>query len=346
MIQNSAARYTTSTVNNSLVQTGSGTDSYANWYGQYINQVNNSGQGKVIGGAGIEWYPTGTVPNASTYQQVLQNLSVQGVPISVPEGGVNQTISSTNAVQAVDDMMRMMYGSPNAQTFMLWSTWAGTTDPNFDISSVMVDSNWNLTAVGKRYEYLFGMGTDPTATGAQEQNNGSGVNLHPWNTADQTVSVNPDGSLNFSGAYGEYAMKIGGVTYATVDFEKTGTSLWVKGDFNLDGKLSSSDLQAALNAIKSQNRVASGSLISGYQATHDMSNEEFLAICDINGDGYVNAKDFASLEALLVSGIQAGDGIFGGGGGSVAAVPEPANVVLGAMSLGLFVFAAQRSRRA
>src|SRR6202012_867524 len=127
------------------------------------------------------------------------------------------------------------------------------------------------------------------------------------------------------------------VTYATVNFAKGPNdtpleTLWVKGDFNLDGKLSSSDLQAAINAIKSQNRVASGSLIAGYQATHNLSNEEFLAICDINGDVYVNAQDLAGLLTLLTSGIDAGNGIFGGGG-SVAAVPEPASVILGAMSL-------------
>jgi hypothetical protein len=349
VIQNSAARYTTSTVNNSLTQTASGTDSYANWYPQYINQVNNSGQGKVITGAGIEWYQSGSVTPAATYQQVLQNLSVLGVPISIPEGGVNSTISSTNAVQAVDDVMRMMYGTPNAQSYFLWSTWAGATDPGFESSSVLVNTDWSLTAVGKRYEYLFGQGTDPTATGSQEQNNGSGVNLDPWNTPDQTSMVDSNGQIHFNGVYGEYTLKIGGVTYATVNFAKGPNdtpleTLWVKGDFNLDGKLTSADVQAAINAIKSQNRVASGSLIAGYQATHDMSNEEFLAICDINGDGYVNAQDLVTLQALLASGIEAGNGIFGGG--SVAAVPEPASVVLATISLGLFVFGARRRRRA
>jgi GH35 family endo-1,4-beta-xylanase len=341
VIQGSAARYDPTTF------AASGTDSYANWYSQYINQVNNSGQGKVITGAGIEWYQGGSVTPAATYQQVLQNLSVQGVPISIPEGGVNSSITPTNAVQAVDDVMRMMYGTPNAQSYFLWSTWAGATDPNFEGSSVMVDSNWNLTAVGKRYEYLFGQGTDPTATGAQEQNNGSGVNTAPWNTADQTVSANPDGSINFSGVYGEYAVKVGSVTYGVVDFSKGPNNtpvetLWVKGDFDMDGKLTNADMQALLNALKGLNNSPTG--LDGYQAAHNMSNEEFLAICDVNGDGYVNLKDLSSLQQLLVSGVQIGNGIFGGGG-SLAAVPEPASGVLAAISFGLVMFGIRRRRR-
>jgi GH35 family endo-1,4-beta-xylanase len=341
VIQNSKARYDPTTF------ASSGTDSYANWYAQYINQVNNSGQGNVISGAGIEWYQSGSVTSAATYQQVLQNLSVLGVPISIPEGGVNQTISPTNAVQAVDDVMRMLYGTPNGQTYMLWSTWGGATDVNFDSSSIMVGTvgnttDWHLTAVGQRYEYLFGQNTDTTATAPQEQNNGGGVNLHPWNTADQTVSVNPNGSLNFSGAYGEYALQIGGVTYATVDFEKTGTTLWVKGDYNLDGKLTGADIQAALNALKNQNRVVSGSLVNGYQQTNNMSNEEYLAICDTNGDGLVNAQDIIGLEQLLASGIQAGNGIFGGG--AFATVPEPASAVLAVLAFGLTACGVRRRR--
>jgi hypothetical protein len=211
------------------------------------------------------------------------------------------------------------------------------------VGAVGNTTNWNLTATGKRYEYLFGQGTDSTATAATDQGAG-GVNQAPWNTPDQTVSVNPDGSVNFAGAYGEYAMKIGGVTYATIDFEKTGTSLWVTGDFNLDGKLTNADLQAALNALKNQNRIVSGSLVNGYQAAHNMSNEEFLAICDVNGDGFVTAADILGLETLLASGIQAGDGIFGGG--SVTGVPEPASAVLAAISFGLLVFGARRRSRA
>jgi GH35 family endo-1,4-beta-xylanase len=342
VIQNSVLYY--NTAGNAYTPTG--TDSYANWYSQYINSVNSAGQGKVITGAGIEWYPTMTMPNASTYQQVLQNLAVQGVSIAIPEGGVQSTITAQSAaeVQGVDDIMRMMYGNPNATTFMLWSTWAGATS-TMNSSSVMVNTNWSLTATGTRYEYLFGQGTDPTATAATDEGIG-GVNQDPWNTPDQTVSADSNGKINFFGAYGEYALKVGGVTYGTVDFEKGANdtpeeTLWVKGDFDLNGKLDNGDLQALLSALTNQN---SSNGLDGYQASHNMSNEEFLAICDINGDGLVNAKDIAGLEQLLASGVQVGNGVFGGG--SVSSVPEPTSAVLAVISFGFLMFGVRRGRRA
>jgi len=186
------------------------------------------------------------------------------------------------------------------------------------------------------------------------QANPDGSNPHPFNTVPQSVTVNANGSVNFNGDYGLYELDgtLNGNPFrlATVDFEKgpNGTpteTLWVKGDFNLDGKVTNADLQAMLAALKSQNTVVGGSLVEGYQASHNMSNDEFLAICDINDDGVFNAADIATMEQLLASGIQVGDGIFGGGG-SIASVPEPASAVLAAISLGLLWGVAFRRRRA
>ena len=75
-----------------------------------------------------------------------------------------------------------------------------------------------------------------------------------------------------------------------------------------------------------------------------MSNDEFLAICDINDDGVFDARDISMMEQLLVSGIQAGNGIFGGGS-SLSAVPEPASGVLAALSFGLVIIGMRRRRR-
>ncbi len=349
-------------------QTGS--DPYANWYQQYVETLNNQtynvpnvgnmALGKVVTGVGIEWYPTGqgATPSGATMEQSLQNLSVLGLPISIGEAGIQSSILTTNGtattdasnVKILDDTMRILYGTPNVDTFTLWG-WLASQSDNMGSSSVL----WNdtttgtpgLTAAGTRFQYLMGTGVDPKSVFYSfDQANADGSNPHPFNTAAQSVTVNSNGSVNFNGAYGLYELDgtLNGNSFrlATVDFEKgpnnTPTeNIWIKGDFNLDGKVTNADFQAMLAALKSQNTVVGGSLVEGYQAAHNMSNDEFLAICDINDDGVFNAADISMMESLLASGIQIGDGVFGGGG-SLAAVPEPASVVLGTISFGLFVF--------
>jgi hypothetical protein len=336
-----------------------GTDPYANWYQQYVMTLNNqiynipnvgnTALGQVVSGVGVEWYPTaqGPAPNPTTMHQALQNLSVLGLPISIGESGIQSSISTTDGtstsdpsnVKILDNTLRLLYGSPSVDTYALWGWYAGATG-SLGSSSVLINTDGTLTAAGVRYEYLFGLGTDmsPGAL-ADGANPVTGVNPTPWNTPTQATSVNPGGTINFNGVYGEYALCTNGITYATVDFEKglndaPEETLWVKGDFNLDGKLSNADLQAMLAALQISN---------AYQSSHNMSNEEFLAICDINGDGVVNAADIPAMEQLLASGIQVGNGIFGGGG-SLATVPEPASAVLAASSFGLLMLGARRRR--
>jgi hypothetical protein len=262
--------------------------------------------------------------SATTMQAALQNLSIEGMPLTLTEFGMSSaTNSQTLGVTALDNAMRMMYGNPLADSFMIWGWWntSGNTVPAQLITTTPGANGYTLTAMGQKWVSL----------------------MNEFSTPTQNVTVNADGTLNFNGFYGEYAVQgtLNGnaFTFATVDFEKglnnTATqTLWVKGDFNLDGKLTNADFQAMLLALKNLNT---------YQSSHGMSNMEFNAICDINGDGYVNAGDILLFEQLLASGVQASDGIFGGGG-SLASVPEPASVVLAAISLGFLAFSARRRR--
>src|SRR4029077_19016471 len=132
---------------------------------------------------------------------------------------------------------------------------------------------------------LMGTGLDPKAAFYSfDQANADGSSSHPFNTPTQNATVNPDGSVNFNGVYGVYELDgtLNGNTFrfATVDFEKGANGiatekLWVKGDFNLDGKVTNADFQTMLAALTNQNRVVSGALVLGYQASNNMSNDEF-----------------------------------------------------------------------
>jgi hypothetical protein len=85
----------------------------------------------------------------------------------------------------------------------------------------------------------------------------------------------------------------------------------LRGDFNLDHKLTNADIQAMLDAARN---------ISGYKTTYFFSDADMAALGDFNGDGVFSAADIQGELNFL-----AGNG---GSGSSAAPVPEPASLVL------------------
>ena len=61
--------------------------------------------------------------------------------------------SATAAANALEDTMRMVFGSPNANAFNMWGFWTGAIW-NQATFGALVDADWNLTTVGGRYEQL------------------------------------------------------------------------------------------------------------------------------------------------------------------------------------------------
>ena len=204
-------------------------DEYANWYREQIESINNAAikagaAGNVVTGIGTQYYPMnhGALGPAVT-EKAIQNLSVEGLPISLTEFGGQTSITQEVAPQLVDDAIRMMLGTPGVDSFMYWGWYDdGHANRNpYGGGSTMVhkgwknaDGTWNLTPTGKRFEYLFGRGMDKSAPSAKPD----GSNPDPWAT-DVTATVAADGTIHFNGFYGDYTLTIDGKVYK-VSFKK------------------------------------------------------------------------------------------------------------------------------
>ena len=96
-----------------------------------------------------------------------------------------------------------------------------------------------------------------------------------------------------------------------------GQVVTTQGDFNRDGHVNAADITAMEQALTDLN---------AYKSNYFLSSANLTAIGDFDGDSHVTNADLQGLMSLLAS-----------GGGSVAAVPEPASGVL--LALGILIVA-------
>jgi GH35 family endo-1,4-beta-xylanase len=169
-------------------------DDYGNYYRRHIEDIQNADGNPANGpvsGIGMQLY--GLAGHSPAYmQQVLQNMSVTGLQLTLTEFGVQDQVNDDAvARQILKDSMRMMFGNPDATGFFIWGFGAGATS-NLQRDSALVEADWvTLTGAGRDYEDLLGIADwdgDPT--------NG-------WNT-NINLPVNPDGSIHFTGFFGDY----------------------------------------------------------------------------------------------------------------------------------------------
>ena len=173
---------------------------YANWYREHVEQL--IAAGGPVTAIGVQYYvdvrPEIPQPHsAARMNQVLQNLSISGLPISLTEFGVNalpqqpaatpqQSAAAAEAGgKAIDEAMRINFGTPSVTTFILWGFWRGDVWDQAPLG-VLYDRDWSLTPAGKAHQAL----------------------MKKWDT-DVTLPVGADGTVRLHGFYGDYEVTAG-----------------------------------------------------------------------------------------------------------------------------------------
>jgi GH35 family endo-1,4-beta-xylanase len=169
-----------------------GSDPYANWYRAHIEEIRNAG-GK-MSGVGVQYYADlrtnigSNIHSPARIMQAYQNLAVTGLPISLTEFSVVTNGGAWDAARAtriMEETMRMTFGTAGATGFMFWGLRATSPD-----TFGLVDSEWNLTSAGTRFEQIM----------AELDTN-------------LTTTVSSDREISFTGYYGDYALTIDGRRY-------------------------------------------------------------------------------------------------------------------------------------
>jgi len=256
-------------------------DPYANWYRRHVEDLRNAGGD--VDGIGVQYYVderTAAIGsnqhNAWRVMQTLQNLSVTGLDLSLTEFGVNDGASESLAARFLDETLRLVFGNANATGFMMWGFWEPDT---FRPAAAFYAADWTPRQPLTTWQNL----------------------MNQWDT-DLMLTVGPDGTIDFSGFYGDYEVAIDGVVYR-LSLSK-GDSLYsivvAPGDYNADGVVDASDYTVWRNSLGSESNLRA----------------------DGNGNGVIDDGDYAIWKAAFGTTYGSGSGQFS------AAVPEPTTAVL------------------
>ncbi|RIK75969.1 MAG: hypothetical protein DCC67_14520 [Planctomycetota bacterium] len=207
---------------------GYSSDNYANWFREHGEAIERAGG--QVDGYGVQYYAlldananANSPHSPARMQQVFQNLSLTGKSFGLTEFGVQNSGSPSGAAvaDALEETMRMTFGSPRAETFNMWGFWANAMWSQATLGA-LVDANWNLTPAGQRYEQL----------------------MAEWDVDAQLV-IDGAGMAEFRGFYGDYDVSVDGRVYnLSVVKGQSDYELVVRlaGDFDQDNDVDGDDL--------------------------------------------------------------------------------------------------------
>jgi GH35 family endo-1,4-beta-xylanase len=173
-------------------QTGA-PDPYANWYRRHAERI--LAAGGPVDGLGIKYYPDGrdaqqvgsNAHSALAVFQVLQNLAVTGRRISLTEFAVSgKGATPERGAHILDETLRLVFGTPEADTFMLWAAWAGAAGEPPLPASMLVDQDFKPTPAGERFDAL----------------------MRAWRT-NVSHTLDAERSIELDGFYGDYEVTVG-----------------------------------------------------------------------------------------------------------------------------------------
>jgi GH35 family endo-1,4-beta-xylanase len=152
--------------------------------GPYVTLINNlRSKGAPIHGIGIQAHlnQDTTFDPTSYYNNVLQPLAVEGLPIWATEFDASHTNATTSA-DNIENFFRVCFSHSSVQGIMMWGFMNGQM---WRTNAALCDSSGNLTVQGQRYEAL----------------------MTEWTTSDANYS-NSDGKVNFRGFHGTYQITL------------------------------------------------------------------------------------------------------------------------------------------
>ena len=167
-------------------------DPYANWLREHAEQLRAAGG--TVGGIGVQYYVDPDPAKAQPHSPArifgaLQNLSVGGWHLTLTEFGAKTGADESLTTDALEHTVRLVFGTPNANGFMMWGIWE-TEMWEKALGAAFYTKAWEPRKSAQRWESL----------------------MREWDT-DVKVPVKDDGSIEFTGFYGDYEIIVGDKTF-------------------------------------------------------------------------------------------------------------------------------------